>query len=540
MTTNDSQSTMDEMRERALDRARTIVAVFQDAAEHSANGTAESLGAAFQAAADTLRDQADAATEARKKGWQSFTKDLRNAAGRIVGISQDLAELAKLDVHAVQLHAVDGDGSDPSAIERLAALPDGEIGSSIDVLTDAQIVREWRQPRTLTLSGAVDQAIERENAAFIEREKDAVRAYLAGETDVLPDDATPEPEDVNEIMQPTAPHLAFLDPAPISLPPREPFPGANDYRRSFADLMRPVPADLAPDHWSWSQLTGAEDCGLQYRFGRLEGVPQQPQWANIGGSAFHAVTERFDRGARQAGGADRLPEPHAELLKQRWEEAFATEIGRVSLLTGIEMGETGENFRASRGGKEGYTWWLVEGERMLSMYVALRRKLDKAGREAGALAEPLTLGAPDGAPVIEYEYTRSVPGPTGTLTVKGVIDRAYRCSDGSIIVKDLKSGAGTPDTGQLGEYAWALADLLRVPGTDLPVVRGCFYDARKGIFTDPVGLLGQPNHPHEEYVYRYHAAQAQRSAGIYLPHKSVWCNGCSVRHACPVGGPTIS
>jgi hypothetical protein len=275
-------------------------------------------------------------------------------------------------------------------------------------------------------------------------------------------------------------------------------------------------------------------------------VPQQPQWANIGGTTFHTVTERFDRSAWQMGGADLLAEPHPELLKQRWEDAFAAEIGRVSRESGIEMGETGENFRASRGGKEGYTWWLIEGERMLALYIANRRKLDKAGREAGALAVPLeliqtidattkTYGV---APVIEYEYTRPVLGPTGTLTVKGVIDRAYRCSDGSIIVKDLKTGAGTPDSGQLGEYAWALAELLRIPGTDLPIIRGCFYDARKGLFTDPVGLLGSPRHPYEEYVYRYHAAQAQRATGIYLPHKSAWCAGCSVRHACPVGGPT--
>jgi PD-(D/E)XK nuclease superfamily len=553
-------SEVDTIHERHLERARRIFSVWDDS-----EGSAEmALGAAFGAAADLLHEEADAATEAKKRGHQSLSKDLRNAAGRVMGIAQDLAELAKFEadtpkddwplpgedteVNAVQLHVPSGDvdGYDPSAADRLAALPTG----------------------TLTTDEASAQFFADRPAVG------DVRAYLAGETDVLPDSATAGLDAADsklvadvaaelrvfpEGITVPAPHLAFEDPLPIARQFMvEPFPGANEHRRTFADLARPVDPAGIPDHWSWSQLTSAEDCGVQHRLSRLERVPQQPQWANIGGTTFHTITEAFDRGAWQAGGADRLPEVHPELIKSRWEDAFTIEIGRVADATGIDMGPEGTNYRASKGGKENYTWWLIEGERMLAMYLATRRKLDRAAREAGTLAEPLELmagtepnpitgnGGYGYAPVIEWAYTRPVPGPTGVLNVHGVIDRAYRMVDGSIVIKDLKTGSGTSATGQLGEYAWALAHLLigdhatAATSVQAPRIRGCFYDARKGIFSEPIDLLGRPNHPHEEYVYRYHTAQAARNAGVYMPRRSDYCNGCSVAHACPVGPKAAS
>jgi hypothetical protein len=514
-------STVEEINTKRLERARAIASAYATADEAHAHPIMM-LAAAFGTAADLLHEEADAATEARKRGHQSLSKDLRNTAGRLVGIAQDLAELAKLEVHSVQEMNADSDA---------------------DAAADFEAAMTNDEPDT-----------------------DAVRAYLAGETDSLPapenlagdyhqiysDGMAPDvplnksvgqhgPELINlpegGIV---SPHLVFMDPEPVTFKSKEPFPGAFEHRRSFEDLMRPVDPAGVPEHWSWSQLTSAEDCGVQHRLSRLEGVPQQPQWANIGGSAFHAVTEAFDRGAYAAGGADRLPEIHPELIAGRWAEAFIAEIETVRKTTGIEMGETGEGYRASQRGKEGYTWWVVEGERMLALYIHNRRTLDAAARKAGTLAEPLELpdlefGLPATRPVIEWEYTRPVPGPTGVLQVHGIIDRAYRCVDGSIIVKDLKTGAGRPSSAQLGEYAWALNDLLGGNYDMVHRIRGCFYDARKGLFTDPIDLLGRPHHPHEEYVFRYHAAQAARNAGVYMPRRSDYCNSCSVKHACPVG-----
>lgn len=552
-TDNIPPSTVDQIHARHLERARRIFNVWDDS-----EGSAEmALGAAFQAAADLLHEEADAATEAKKRGHQSLSKDLRNAAGRIVGIAHDLAELAKLEPKISTTPAI------PSEIQ------EGDVLAAMGTLTTDQASAQFFADR----SPAEEWKL---HDAAVQADSDMVRAYLAGETDALPGTpkgiAVPAPVVLDEDrvlsfdqmreaadlmldrpyaaidekgmdVQPTAPHLAFEDPLPIARQfMAEPFPGANEHRRTFADLMRPVDPAGIPNHWSWSQLTSAEDCGVQHRLSRLEHVPQQPQWANIGGTTFHTVTEAFDRGAWQMGGADRLPEVHPELIKSRWEDAFTIEIGRVADATGIEMGAEGTNYRASKGGKEGYTWWLIEGERMLAMYLATRRKLDKAAREAGTLAEPLELLDPKNqnakGPVIEWAYQRPLPGPTGVLQVHGVIDRAYRMVDGSIMIKDLKTGSGTSATGQLGEYAWALMMGGQWPG-DL-TVRGCFYDARKGLFSEPIDLLGRPHHPHEEYVYRYHTAQAARNAGVYMPRRSDWCNGCSVAHACPVGPKAAS
>jgi PD-(D/E)XK nuclease superfamily protein len=526
------------IHERGLERARRIYVAYCEVITDSTTGA---LAAAFQAAADALHAEADAAAEARKRGHQSLTKDLRNTAGRIVGIAQDLMELSKMDEPTLTV--------EPSAPQGLMTpIP----GARAHNCCDAGLV-SWPGPCPWHNDDGTERTAPTEAEHYTPAtdpvvEQADVAAYLRGVTDALPEVVTYDPAaeqaTIDQEGTPMQPALAFADPEPYRPAGRPPFPDAEQHRGyDYAALMVPVPADRIPAHWSWSQLTTIEDCGVQYRGQRLDAIPQQPQWANVGGTTFHVVTERFDRGAWQAGGADLLPEVHPELLKQRWHDAFAAEIKRVSDETGIGMGEEGGNWRASNKGAEGYTWWLIEGERMLTRYIENRRRLDAAAREAGTLAEPLMLSVhadgwigSDGVrttgpqvPAIEYEYERKVAGPLGELAVKGVIDRAYRCADGTIMVKDLKTGRTMPDDAQLGEYAWALFEL-----TGVLDIKGCFYDARKAIFTTPVDLLA--THPHAEYAYRYHAAEATRRMGVFMPRRSPYCKGCSIRYACPVGG----
>lgn len=574
MTTTEN----DEIRQRALDRARRIFSVWDDT-----EGSAEmALGAAFHAAADALRDEADAATERRKKGWQSYVKELQQVAARLVGIAQDLAELSKLEP------------SEPPTEPEQPSVARTEAQTQFFADRSAE-----PEPYTAATDPATSQA--------------DVVAYLKGDTDTMPAGLAPEQEDRliehaerltieagNEVGAPGIPvHPTITDvqyvingedvthqvishdlhvpaeldatrvtltdvliPQPIReafmtlrfedpLPPSEVFgprlpPGVDaSARRSFTDLMKPVDPALYPDHWSWSQLTSSEDCGLQQRLSRLEGVKQIPQWANVGGTTFHAIAETFDRGAWRAGGADLLPEADPELIAQRWNGALEEEILRVTEASGIKPGEEGEHWRAANRGKENLTWWRVEGERMLAGYIRMRRTLDKAAREAGTLAQPLelpdlsNLGAV--APMIEWEYVRPQSTPAGTLTVKGIIDRAYRCSDGSIMIKDLKTSGrvDSTSTGQLGEYAQAILHLLQLNEQGLARVTGnlkimgCFYDARREIFTEPVDLLAK--HPADEYAYRYGAAEAHRRLGVAQPHRSNFCVSCSVAYACPVG-----
>ena len=566
--TSTETSTVDAIHDKALERARRIVTAFVEAKPNDLESyddaylqsMAIALGATFQAAADELRDEADAVAEAKKRGHQSLAKELQQVAARVVGIAQDLAELAKLEPPA----------------EPAPTLNEAQVAEVVDVPTVVITLSDDEIARDVVESGT--KLIERytQQTDPVTSHADVV-AYLKGDTEELPDILPPEcvarlfnvPEHMLEVDPSALDRLAalpdftpnreaamtlrFEDP----LPPSEAFrpqlpPGVSAAdRRSFADLMQPVDPARFPDHWSWSQLTQSEDCGVQSRLSRLEGVRQVPQWANVGGTAFHAVSEAFDRGAWQAGGADRLAEVHPELITQRWNGALEAEIRRVAEDSGIEPGEEGEHWRASQRGKENLTWWKVEGERMLAGYIAIRRKLDKAAREAGTLAEPFELprtsALPDGmtttGPVIavELDYVRPQSTPVGVLQVHGVIDRAYRCSDGSIMIKDLKTSSrvdGT-STGQLGEYAWALMYLMfgAYPAPGQPVetiIRGCFYDARKQIFTEPVDLRAK--HPYDEYVFRYGAGEAHRRIGIMQPHKSSFCVSCSVAYACPIGG----
>lgn len=523
MTDTEELQDTNKIHDRHLERARRIDQAFCDtimSSDREADNRL-ALAVAFQAAADLLHEEADAAAEARKRGHQSLTKDLRNTAGRIVGIAQDLLELSKLDA--------------PVQPERgYPPLSDAEMerevpNFNLSPLTEA----ERAEPYTAATDPALSQ--------------DDVAAYLRGVTDEIEQAAIDAGNEIGSPMVEVFPEridvqaLIFMDPTPFQAAVGAP-PGVDVemHKYEYADLSAPVSAHRVPDHWSWSQLTTLEDCGVQYRGQRLENIPQVPQWANVGGHAFHAVTERFDRGAWQMGGADILPEVHPELLKERWLEAFAAAIQETEQATGIAPGPQADVWRASNRGLEGYTWWLVEGEQMLARYVKLRRKLDHAARDAGTLAVPLELDSRDDAaktygvkPVIEWEYVRTVAGPLGDLKVHGVIDRAYRLIDGSIMVKDLKSGRGRPNGGQLGEYAWAIVDAIGAGPSGTPTILGSFYDARKGIFSDPIDLL--TTHPREEYVMRYHAAEHTRRGGIFMPRRSDFCNGCSIRWACPVG-----
>jgi len=48
-------------------------------------------------------------------------------------------------------------------------------------------------------------------------------------------------------------------------------------------------------HLSYSQLETFLSCGEKYRLSRIVGVPEEPAWYLIGGSAVHEATEAYDR-----------------------------------------------------------------------------------------------------------------------------------------------------------------------------------------------------------------------------------------------------
>jgi hypothetical protein len=364
-------------------------------------------------------------------------------------------------------------------------------------------------------------------------ESERMRAYLAGETDVMPGDAPPPasplPQQAKDefeaiLTSGAAPYaenpeatnvFSFAEPTPLARPyGAEPdMPGR---RVTFAELRQPAPVPVVL-HTSNSQITQMNECGLQGRLSRYEpGVIERPQWHLVGGKAVHRVAEEFERmvlevknpqfvhdRVKVAGGAAGL-----------WKTAFGAEI--VAQVLACPQVPQDDWRAAGRGGAEGYTWWLTQGPDMVQRYLDLRMtELDRA-----------MLHDRNGAPVLELAGVLDVEGTPH----KVVIDQAWHFGAEDVVIDDLKSGANAPRGGtfQLAQYAWFLRMVL---GLDCKIY-GRYWDARKGTYSAPVDLIEL--HPWDEIVWRIKDAQAKKEAGLFGANPGPFCGGCAVKHACPV------
>jgi hypothetical protein len=444
---------------------------------------ASTIADCFEELANALRDEATGWETAKRKGWQSKQKELRQLAALIAGVALDIRALPADETPT------------PDRASEVDGFTDGSALAYLSGQTDA-----LPPPVTAVANGTEVMAVavgSADAAATIANQLDAIRDEIAHPN------ATPAV--VQEIAPMTQTFPLFSDPpAPavrLTLGPRW----------TYEDLMSgtpgpPVDRDGVPyTHWSWSQLEETEDCGLKYRLQRVERLPQVPQWALIGGSTFHACVEALERNAP----ATVLPE-----LNELWDTTFHGFILETAKSTALPM----DQWRASSKGAEGYTWWREAGVDMLKRYVDWRGTL--------AMSDRLVI---NGEPVIEYETTLDVAG----VQVKMVIDAAYRQPDGTILVVDYKTGKSTGDSAQLGLYAHAIVQAL---GAQYQTERiyGFFYNARTGTPSEVVDLLTR--HPFSEYVYRFHTAEAARQAALYRPRKSSFCGGCAVRYVCPAWG----
>ena len=292
-------------------------------------------------------------------------------------------------------------------------------------------------------------------------------------------------------------------------------------RLTFADLLTPVPAASLPAHLSHSQSETVGDCATKYRLQRVEALPEIPQWANIGGSAFHAAVEAFERTVAKMlnRGPDDLIDSSVYDVETVWKHHFEATIAAVQASTTVPISK----WRSSRRGAEGRQWWEVEGPKMLRRYL-----------DARPADQSITIDS-GGAPAIEWEFVADVPTGYGPLPFKVVIDRVTVTADGTLMIRDYKTSYERPtDTTQLGEYAHALL----LSGANLhgaTKIMGTYFDARRGEWTEPVDLLAA--HPFEAFQYRVTTQHAQKRAlttGPTPARPSSYCGGCAVRYACPI------
>jgi hypothetical protein len=309
---------------------------------------------------------------------------------------------------------------------------------------------------------------------------------------------------------------------------------AGGRRFTYAELLTPVPAASLPPHLSHSQGNTIGDCATKYRLQRVEALPQVPQWANVGGSAFHAAVEVIEREEIVTPGSCAGDRWNVDLM---WKHHFEEQIRLVSASSPVPVSV----WRASRKGAEGRQWWEVNGPLMLRRYLDARPSEPTSNLPAqphvyGATGDPFQLA-------IELELTVDVPTPYGPIPFKAQIDRvtnAPQPGPGSpesnwitLVIRDYKTSYERPtDTTQLGDYANALR-LWGVP--ESVKILGTYFDARRGEWTTPVDLLDA--HPFEAFQYRVTTAYAQRRAlttGPTPARPSSYCGGCSVRYACPI------
>jgi hypothetical protein len=305
---------------------------------------------------------------------------------------------------------------------------------------------------------------------------------------------------------------------------------AGSRKLTYADLMTPVPVASLPPHLSHSQGSTISDCAAKYRMQRVELLPQIPQWANIGGTAFHAAVEAFER---TVGG---MPAERAQRANWEgydceitWKHHFEATIAAVAATTAVPISV----WRAARRGGEGEQWWRFNGPLMLRRYLDARPD------------EPTITVDSTGTPAIEWEVATDIPTPYGPLPYKGVLDRVTVTRgagemETAVVIRDYKTSYERPtDTTQLSEYAW----MLMLSGANLhgsTHILGTYFDARRGTWTEPVDLLAA--HPFEAFQYNVTSRHAQKLAlttGPTPARPSSFCGGCSVRYACPVQRPPV-
>lgn len=318
---------------------------------------------------------------------------------------------------------------------------------------------------------------------------------------------------------------------------------------TFAELMTPAPYAALPPHLSNSQMNTVGECPAKYRLQRLarntdpratpEMNPQIPQWANIGGTAFHLAVESIERrvvtGLADGSAADLT----TWNVEQCWEHAFGQAIAEIESTSPVPRAL----WRASKRGAEGETWWNANGPEMLKRYLA--------ARPAEPTMDIPVLGAGGIEQIIGIEADLTVQVPTGTgygvLPFNAILDRVTAGAipgdpaRGALIVRDYKSGDRMPDSNaQLAEQAWTLRLTLGQLGGPPSEARiyGTYFNARKGTWTTPVDLFAE--YTWDWFVYRLVSAHAQKLAlttGPTPARVTSYCGGCSVKWACPVGGP---
>jgi hypothetical protein len=398
-----------------------------------------------------------------------------------------------------------------------ASGPDGDRAEDPAPVTDLGIVRmverppgsgRWENAEPLSLTAPAGPAV-------------VGLEYTTGERVALPPSLPAGMQTAGPTWRTIAAAFTqFEDPAPPSWK-RDP----GGARVTFADLRallgKGFEATGLPAHVSHSQIDnfggGCRAQAIMQRSTTL-GVVQVPQWANVGGHAYHYAVEEIEKllhGSNAAAAAEGVKASGGSA--KIWNRAFRRAMQETADASPVPI----ERWRASNKGLENQTWWQVNGETMLQRYVDARlAELESAWRRLEH---------------VELQFEIDVEG----VPFKGFIDQVWAVLQaegpmrpGDVLIDDLKSGKTDPTRQQLGRYAQALVRQLQGTTPISSKVWGRFWDARKGTWSAPIDLLA--DYTADALTLDVLGTDASKRSGAFLPRETTFCGGCSVKHACPI------
>ena len=253
-----------------------------------------------------------------------------------------------------------------------------------------------------------------------------------------------------------------------------------------------------PPALSPSRASDFRRCPLLYRFRAVDRLPEPPSRAQVRGTLVHAVLERLFADPP----ATRTPAAARALLGPCWDELATAWPDAAALFAGPDDPELAV--------------WLDSASGLLDTYFTLE---DPAAVPASA---------------VEERVEATLDGGTGSVPLRGILDRLDEAPDGTLRVVDYKTGR-TPGEGFEGSVLfqlkfYALAVLL---------TRGRVPDELRLLYlADGTALTYRPD---EAELHRFARlldavwAAIRRAAptGDFRPNRGSACRTCDHKAACP-------
>lgn len=261
---------------------------------------------------------------------------------------------------------------------------------------------------------------------------------------------------------------------------------------------------------SVSQTEQYEKCSWQFKLQRIDRVTPRPAAWSFQGTAFHSAAEKFEKEFR---------EPSEEEMVQLFSDQYSAlvnkamnqepDLSRWMTANGKPAGQDiEERYRLGQSQVRDYVRWSKENQPQI-------------WQEGGGWDGMDVSEAYDYVPTQGLELYFKVE--LGGVVVRGYIDQLVQEDDGSVRVRDLKTGS-TKSHFQLETYAVAVRKQF---GEE--VNRGDWYFGKEGRLSRPVDLSEVTE---DQVAARYVEMDQGVKAGRFEANPGFHCRFCDVSHAC--------